>query len=143
MTKDILFVILAMASLDLGCGGSDDALKAPADDEARPAMALSLAVQELEAGGSSTGTVQLRDPAPEEGAEIALASTEMSLSLPPVIVVAPAEQAATFVFTNQYNGQPKEVLITADSGGATARAMLYVPKLPFDVPPCSVHGCNK
>jgi hypothetical protein len=142
MTKDILFVMLAMASLGLGCGGTDEGLRG-ADKEAQPVMELSLAVDELEAGGSSTGTVQMRDPAPDEGAEIALTSTEMSLSLPPVIVLGPEDLTATFVFTNAYNGESKEVRITATSGSAIARAKLYVPTLPFDVPPCSVHGCTK
>jgi hypothetical protein len=98
-------------------------------------------VEELEAGGSSTGAVQMRDPAPEEGAEIALASTEKSLSLPSVIVVAPGEQMATFVFTNYYKGRPKAVEIIATNGGSIARAELYVPSLPSDVPACSAHGC--
>lgn len=142
MTKDILFVMLAMVSLDLGCGGTGEGLRGP-DEEARPVMELSLAVEELEAGGSSTGTVQLRDPAPDQGAEIALTSTDTSLSLPPVVVVAPEQLAATFVFTNRYNGQSKQVQITANSGSAIARAKLFVPTAPIDVPRCSLHGCTK
>ena len=85
----------------------------------------------------------MKDPASEEGDEIALASTEKSLSLPPVVVVAPGEQTATFVFTNYYRGKPKQVLILAGNGDAIARAKLYVPSIPFDVPPCSPHGCVK
>ena len=143
MAKDILFGILAMASLNIGCGGIDEALNDVVDERSQPAMQLSLAVEELEAGESSTGTVSMKDPARNEGAEIALASTEKSLSLPPVVVVAPGEQIATFVFTNHYRGQPKQVQILAGNGDAFARATLYVPFTPFDVPPCSLHGCAK
>ena len=142
MCKSILFVVPVVACFITSCGG-DAGLEPVSTEPLQAALQVSLAVDELGVGKSTTGIVTLLQPAPEVGAEIALSSTEESLALPPTIVVVAGERSATFALTNHYDGRSKQVTVVARYLEDWAAARLYVPVLPADVPSCINHGCSK
>jgi hypothetical protein len=144
MRAHILFAIPILAIFVSGCGGAvSSGLSAPDDTISAP-LRLALGADALAAGASSTGTITLSEPAPDDGVAVALASSDdSSVVVPLTISVAPGEHTATFVFTNSYEGRPQLVRITANSEDAKAEAFLYVPRMPPEPPVCKTHACTR
>jgi hypothetical protein len=143
MRAHILFAIPFFAVLSSACGGADSALRGP-DETVQAPLRVALGADALAAGESSTGTITLSKPAPDDGVAVALASSDdSSVVMPLTITIAPGEEAATFVLTNSYDGQIKLVRITASSEDATAEGFLYVPRMPPEPPVCRTHACTR
>jgi hypothetical protein len=137
----ILFAIPVVAILSSDCGGADSALS---PEVVQAPLKLALGTDALAAGASSTGTISLREPAPDDGVVILLASSDdSSVKVPLTIAVGPGDDTAKFVFTNTYAGPPELVRITASSEDARAEESLYVPRLPPEPPVCKTHACTK
>ena len=143
MRFHILFAIPVFVILSSGCGGTDSALGRPGKTVDAP-LKVALGTDALAAGQSSTGTVTLGAPAPDDGVVVLLASSDdSSVAMPSTVTIAPGEGTATFVLTNGYDGQPKLVRITASSEDARAEGFLYVPRMPPEPPVCRNHACTK
>jgi hypothetical protein len=140
MRGHILFSVPVLAMVLWGCGGADPSTS-PDPGGQRP-LQLLLEAEVLAVGESSTGTVNLSHPAPDEGAEIALSANDDALALPATITIASGDVTGTFVVTNSYGGDPKPVMIAAAYDSASAERELYIPCLPPE-PVCKNHSCTK
>jgi len=142
MRSPILLFIPVLAILISGCGAADPAaLPAPGDSVASP-LRLALGAEALGVGKSSTGTITLGMPAPDDGAEVVLSSSDGSLAMPLTITIPAGEYAATFTFTNSYGGKRKSVTIMANYQGAWATSALFVPSLPPEPSGCKRFACQ-
>ena len=136
----VAFPLLSL--IQPGCGATDSATPPAPRDPVEIPLSVAVAAEALSAGESSTGTVRLNRAAPDDGAEIALWSSDISaLLMPPTVSIPAGTSMATFVLTNSYGGKTKLVQIRANYGDDWAETSLFIPRLPPDEPPCKGHAC--
>src|SRR5204862_4280745 len=98
---------------------------------------LSLSPQTVAGGATSTGTVQLSDPAPAGGAAVALSSSSTAATVPASVTVAGGASSARFTVTTtpvaantsasiraSLNGNSRSATLTITSGGVVAGVSL-------------------
>jgi hypothetical protein len=132
--------IPVLAMLISGCGGTDPSPPGePGESIPRP-LTLALDADALGVGRSTKATIILGNPAPADGAVVALWSSDVpSLAMPVTITIPAGDYTATFTLTNSYGGQRKSVNIMASYQEAWAQTSLFVPSEP---PPCKSRACQ-
>jgi hypothetical protein len=144
MRLHFLVAMPVLVLANLACGGADSSRSLDPGNGVELPLRLSLETEELGAGASSTGTLKLRDPAPEQGALVTLAASDAaSLAMLPAITIAPGDDTGTFVLTNSYSGDPKQVTITAVYDSVAVQRILFIPHAPAEPPPCVNHACTR
>jgi len=145
--RTLVLLSIPLILLYSGCGGADSSVLAAQPDAAagETPLGLSFEPKALPLGEYAIATAHLRQPAPEEGAIVALSASD-ALSLDsPAITIPPGEDSGTFVVVNNYGGKPKRAWIMAAYASATVARVFFVPSVP-PAPPelpelCNAHIC--
>jgi len=99
---------------------------------------LSLNPTNVTGGNSSTGTVTLSGPAPSGGAQVALSSSDASVTaVPSSVTVAAGATSATFSISTSAVTASTTVTISASYAGVTKTALLTVNPVPPPAPTLS------
>lgn len=139
----LLFAIASLAVLSAGCAAADPGGSGPEEIMTAPPLTLTLEADALAAGQSFTAEIKLRNPAPADGAVIALSSSDVAaLTMPETITIAADDHTARFVVANRYAGRPKWVTIMAIYKGESVERRFYIPRTPDPAEPiCNLHAC--
>jgi hypothetical protein len=110
----------------------------PAPPPAPTLSSLTLNPTSVTGGNSTTGTVTLSGPAPADGAQVALSSSNTTTAnVPPSVIVPAGATSASFTVSTSTVASSTTVTIFAAYGGATRSASLTVTPAPPPPPTVS------
>jgi hypothetical protein len=117
-----LFTVL-LALISTGCS-SDDNPAQPSED--RSIARLSIDPGAVVGGLRARGTLQLADPAPAGGIQVALTSSSAAAQVPEFVSVAEGSTVAEFTIGTSVTDTAVNVTVTATSGGSRRTAPLVI-----------------
>jgi hypothetical protein len=112
--------LLAVSLCTYSCGGYGNPPGSPA------LSSIGLNPTSVTGGSSSTGTVTLSGPAPNDGALVYLSSSASAATVPAIVTVAGGATSATFMVSTSAVGASTPVTITAAYAGSAKTASLTV-----------------